>query len=63
MDYNFQPQKIKILGRNKHKIRVQFLGNTVKKGGEVSMSKRFLKKRVDAGLFELEDSKMSSELI
>ncbi len=63
MDFKFQPQKIKILGRNKHKIRVQFLGKPKKKGGEVSMSKRFLKNRLDAGLFELEDSKMSTELI
>ncbi|HKK88574.1 MAG TPA: hypothetical protein VJ917_06965 [Saprospiraceae bacterium] len=63
MDYNFQPQKIKILGRNKHKIRVQFLGRPMRNGGEVAMSKRFVKKRLDLGLFELEDSQMSSELI
>jgi hypothetical protein len=61
MEFNNVPRKIRILGEQKQKLQVEFLEGQARK--TVAMTRRFLKKRIDAGLFELEETKLSRKLI
>lgn len=63
MEGMIKRKKLRVIEEKGNKWIVKYIDPELKKSNKISLSKNFIKKRVEAGLFEIDESNYSRRIL